>query len=148
MVPTTVVVPLVQLAAASLAVKVPIPTAHRKVAVLDSAWQVAERLFQQARDRKAAHPHGIDGEEQEAALAIQQPRAIGDEAGEVFLQPPYLALGPAAELGGIEDDAVILCHVHRSEGFFGRRNGIHCEADLIQVIGDHLREAPVILNKQ
>ena len=66
-----------------------------------SAWR------EQLADRQRRHAHRIDGEHEEAAVGVEQPAAIGDQAGQILLEPPDLALRPAAELGRIEDDAVI-----------------------------------------
>ncbi len=51
--------------------------------------------------------HGIDGEEEEAAVCVEQLAAIGDEGREILLQLPHFAFGAAAEFGRIEQYAVI-----------------------------------------
>ena len=75
--------------------------------MLDRAGQIGEDFRQQPGQRQRTHPHRIDGEEQEAAVRIEQAAAIGHQRREVILQPPHLALRPAPELGRIEDDPVI-----------------------------------------
>jgi len=81
--------------------------AHGQVAVLDRAGQVGEMLAQQAGERQAAHPHGVDGQEQEPAVFIEQLAAIADQRREAFLEPPGFVLRTAPELGRIEDDPVV-----------------------------------------
>ena len=46
------------------------PTAH-----------LCHRLCQQSGDRQRAHPDRIDGQEQEAAVGVEQPAAGGDQRG-------------------------------------------------------------------
>ena len=63
--------------------------------------------LQQFADRQRGHADRVNGEDEEAAVGVEQFAAIGDQAGKAFLQPPHLALRPPAEFGRIEDDAVI-----------------------------------------
>ena len=63
--------------------------------------------LQQIAKRDGRHADGIDGEEEETRIGVEQLATIGDQAGEIFLQPPHLAIGPAAIFGRIEQDAVI-----------------------------------------
>src|SRR3569832_2248481 len=81
--------------------------AHGEFARLDLAAEIAQRLRQQFADRQRRHAHGIDGEEQEARFRVEQLAAIGAQAGQPFLQPPYLALRPAAEFGRVGLYAVV-----------------------------------------
>src|SRR3546814_4400272 len=46
--------------------------ADGKFAVFDRAGQVAKQLLHQTGERETAHPHRIDGEEQEAAVGVEQ----------------------------------------------------------------------------
>src|SRR3546814_6843970 len=80
----------------------------------------AEQFVDQSGKRKAAHPHRIDGEEQEATLGVEQLAAITEQPGQPFLKPPNFALRPTSELGRIEDDPVItLAPAHFARGEFG-----------------------------
>src|SRR3546814_9285000 len=77
------------------------------VAHLHRAAEVRGRLFEQLADGEGGHADRVDSEDEEAAVGVEQPGAIGDEAGEPLLQLPHLAAGAAAKFGGIEDDDVI-----------------------------------------
>ena len=55
-------------------------------------------LLDQLADRQRRHAHGIDCQHQEAAVPVEQLAAIGEQRREIFLEPPDLAVGSAAEL--------------------------------------------------
>ena len=51
----------------------------------------------------------------------EQLAAVGDQRGQMVLQPPHLTLGSAPELGRIEDDPVVLLAApHLARGELGR----------------------------
>ncbi len=81
--------------------------AHRHLAHLDRPAEIADDLLYQFADRQRRHPHRIDGQHEESAVRIEQPAAVGEQRREIFLQPPDLACRTAAELGRIEQDAVV-----------------------------------------
>src|SRR5690606_26563584 len=86
--------------------------------MLDGAREVREVLREQAGKREAAHPHGVDGKEEEPAVGIQQAAAIGNQRWQTVLEPPNFAVRTATELGWIEDDPVIAlaaAHLARRE---------------------------------
>ena len=52
--------------------------AHRKFAAFDRAGQVGEYLREQFADRQRRHAHRIDGQEQRAAIGVEQLAAVGE----------------------------------------------------------------------
>ena len=96
--------------------------------MFDGAGHVREGFVEQRGESKAAHSHGIDGEEQEAAVRVQKLRAVGDQGAEPFLDPPRLGLRTSAELGRVEDDAIVaVLPPHLARGELGRI--VHQPAD-------------------
>ena len=81
----------------------------------------AEQLRHQLADRQRRHPHRIDRQHQEAAILVEQAPAIGQQWRQMLLKPPHLALGPAPELGRVEQDAVVApLAPHFARGELGR----------------------------
>ena len=54
---------------------------NSQIAVFDGARQSIKRFIEQSGECEAAHSDGVDGEEQEPAVGIQKPAAIGDKTG-------------------------------------------------------------------
>src|SRR5690606_30477656 len=75
--------------------------------MLDGARELRQVFREQAGKREAAHSYGVDGEEKEAAVGVQQAATIGDQRWQPVLEPPDFAVRAAAELGRIENDSVI-----------------------------------------
>src|SRR5205814_8794883 len=80
---------------------------HRHLAHLDRSAEVTKRLLHQFADGERGHAYRIGGEHEEAAVSVEQPAAVGEQGREIVFEPPDLAGGPAAELGRVEQYAVV-----------------------------------------
>ena len=65
--------------------------------MFDPPGKIGEHFIEQPGQRQRAHPHGIDGQEQKAALGIEQLAAIGDQPRQMLFEPPDFAFGSAPE---------------------------------------------------
>src|SRR3954454_13737582 len=91
--------------------------ANPHLAHLQCTAEISEQLFDQLADRQRGHAHGINGEDQEAAVLVEQLPAVHKQRREILLQPPDLAFRPATELGRIEQNAIVaLAAPHLTRG--------------------------------
>ena len=74
--------------------------------------------LQQIAKRDGRHADGIDGEEEETRIGVEQLATIGDQAGQIFLQPPHLAIGPAVDRiqASVLDEVVARSNYYASNG--------------------------------
>ncbi len=90
--------------------------AHGHFAHLHRAAEIAQFLLQQFSDAERRHAHRINGQDQEAAVGVEELAAVGQQRRQIFFEPPHFALGPAAELGRVEqgkDNAKLSSLDHR-----------------------------------